>query len=1255
MIANQETCSSGLSLQEFISFGSLRADGERTQWHNLKRELAASNLNLNSEAVCILIIQATWQAGLGGDSILRESHSDLSNPTFCSEILIAVQGVLQSIKANWMSDNTLHTLIVVVLRILSLNVDSIIASKALKLILSLRSVALQWTNFLEIDLHEAEDPEQINKIQQRLLRAAILCKMTFDVDIKHIPRIMDTADDLRVWVICCMRVQRNCPQNDALLPNGLRLLLMRDLKVSHSLHRIVGQLIMGDQSVGLNLAVTEVWSSFRPRSRSWNALEFPNDRWLTMQTAESFGCAQLVLYNNLDGELLVDGSPIGRLPTSYICNDLYLRIFGSQVLHTLSADMPGMLYMSARDIGGYVVYFGMREGDLVIRTRKGSRILEIIPNHRFAGDLPRALVDDYVHWLDLSAREIEFRPLDRRWEYKPENWRLRYPSGSTPRLSQGDRMFVDVRSPTYAATMNVFKALEVLEYVHVTLIKGHRLEIALPRYDLHFFLNQDGHIESYEFCKIIDPDQSLGTFIGLSNRLVLSGIGKVARRQDRILIVPEGEVSIIQKGSHIQATISVTGSSVRIFHYQIDETLRRIQGDADTLGSIYKAYLHAITSYMLPDPFLERTGTEEALSTLKQQSLSFTEPCGIKAEKLLTKIAKLTPHRNYYPEHLKVMQQVSWHPQLSALTQHDEFLPKADQVISSGDCYLTFHPDSKATSKLYEGREAHLLARAQVRNSGHSNSEFGGTTTTCIHDMVYQTRDKLTQSESARKSFSIALLVKEWPEKCEVTNRVFHDLEEYGAVSGFGTKYDSTKSFSELLDLRFDCSWGPLHELCRASCRQNDLYRLLFLFATIAYGPRIKSLTTLRTLLAFAFIPDLQASPVPSEYPYFELSVGWEFDENAIKKALKDNMNAYIGTGRKKNRVKWRAECDKHSEACNAELKYVFELYKRQWPCALPQTPSHSIASNIQWTEAGPAISALFFVWTANGAYRQYLHQVQVVLDRHFRRSPEQDYPTETRILSEDVSRVARLNEPLPSLLALLSVVAPVLPSVPTIRIYERSRQIAEKNGRLRSLVAALQLEGRGSDRQVVRRQYRDELLASYDAFSEHKEYVTPDRSPCSILETVHHYLQANDHVHEVLQRIRNVLYPGDSIAKLLQIADLWPRLTIRSLLALLSTKAALTLNKPRRDCLLFLGESMTNLQRARRLVLASEKDEVADFCNEIENQGHQNWHTGDWPDWLLMEIEGDFLIRPTQLKVALEMIKPSSWSNSLIQLNMGT
>ena len=89
-------------------------------------------------------------------------------------------------------------------------------------------------------------------------------------------------------------------------------------------------------------------------------------------------------------------------------------------------------------------------------------------------------------------------------------------------------------------------------------------------------------------------------------------------------------------------------------------------------------------------------------------------------------------------------------------------------------------------------------------------------------------------------------------------------------------------------------------------------------------------------------------------------------------------------------------------------------------------------------------------------------------------------------------------------------------------------------------------------------------------------------------------------------------------------------------------------------DCLLELGKAVTQHQRARRLVLAAESGKLSNFLFEAENTGCMGWDAKDYPDWLLIEIQNDFLIRQIQARVAQQMIAPNNLSNTLTQLNMG-
>lgn len=1254
VIASQETCSKSLSLHEFLSFGSMRADGERVQWRNIKRELAASNLSLNTEAVCTLVTQVAWQASSAGTSVLRNAHLDLQDPSFCEELLETVSRLLESIKANWKSDDAMLLLITVVLRVLSLSSDNNVSSMAVDLLGEMRLATENWTDVLGSFLHGTIEPKQILKLQQRLLKAALLCKMTFDVDDQYIQRMMSSAEDLKIWAKSSMHVHDNLPGEEAMLSRDLRRLLLRDRKLSHAIHRVVRMLIVHHNCNGLELAIAQQWSGFQPVPSSWTAFESPNDRWLCTNTASSPDRrAQQVHFNMLEGELLVDGRPLGRLPTDYIRDELYLRLFGVQILNVFSSDMESMLYMTSQEVGGYLIYFGKRGKNTVIRARKGSQVLELIPQHYFINDLPSAMVEEYFHWLDVARQEIEFRPVNQPWRSSLDNWCLLYQPRSISVLTQRDRKLIDVRSRTFGEILRIFGALETVENVHVTLSGSERLEVALPRYDLNFFLNHDGEFECRELCRVVDSNQSVGTLIGLQSRLVLSGVQKLAKKHDRILLIPEGDVSGSRKGSHVEYVISVRGPRIRLFQYPIDATLRRLQGGGDVYGTIYKAYLHAITSHTLPDPFTERTGTEEALVYLRQRSLGFTMPPDEKTISLLIMLSRLTPRRKYYPDGLKVMQRVKWDNTLSMIAQHDEFLPLADRIITSGNSYIVFYPGSQPVETLYNKRDLHLLERAKIRNSCFRSSDFGGDVDARSHDSEYEARDCPACPSRGQKSFEIGSLVRDWPTKLEVSIDLDGDLRSLGRVSGFGARYDPSRPIFDLLNVQLSTSWAPLLQLCQETSPTLNTYSLLFLFSIIAYGRAITSLEALRTLLAFAFVPRLRNTPVLPPDSYINLNIGINIDEDVLRGTIMNNMSCYNGPGRRRYKAQWNAENKKHQDQSKEECKAVLRSYMAQWPTGDPVAPSRRLSTKLDWSTATHEISALFHVWTTNGKFRTYLNQIQPILNETYKKLALPIYDAEDWHLFENQQYTFHAPV-IPSLAELMCGVSPAMPSKPEVLTVPRNSATSQKNDRLRGLIAAIKSSEGGSNQHSIRKQYRDDLLASYDAFTSSKEQITPKELPRALTYTIMHRITCESEVLQALDRIYDCLRAKSQGSTLLELSGLWPRYTIRSLLANLSSRSLKRVSEPWRHCLIALAESITVLQRARRLLLAGERNDLSTFGVEIENEGHQGWQTSRWPDWLLIEIEGDFLIRSVQARVALEMIRPSSSESSLVQLNMG-
>lgn len=90
------------------------------------------------------------------------------------------------------------------------------------------------------------------------------------------------------------------------------------------------------------------------------------------------------------------------------------------------------------------------------------------------------------------------------------------------------------------------------------------------------------------------------------------------------------------------------------------------------------------------------------------------------------------------------------------------------------------------------------------------------------------------------------------------------------------------------------------------------------------------------------------------------------------------------------------------------------------------------------------------------------------------------------------------------------------------------------------------------------------------------------------------------------------------------------------------------------REGLVSSGVLITTLQRLLRIKDALLKYDKRALFEEWQNAGHENWDPSDIPDWLLLEVDSDILIRREQIDVAHAIISPSSGSNSVLQMNMG-
>ena len=260
--------------------------------------------------------------------------------------------------------------------------------------------------------------------------------------------------------------------------------------------------------------------------------------------------------------------------------------------------------------------------------------LVLIPSSQLRGDLPPALIDGHVHWLNLSTKSIEIRPLDQIWQESSEYWRIDCASGQY-RVCRGNETLVDVRSPTWAMLSRCFEHLNVRssdEYkdLIITTSPTHsvsvpRLYVTLPRYSLSFFVNDMEELESRDFEHMVyDEDQHVGALFGLNNMLVLRPTQTLVPRTliPRRVLVPNGEL-IMHEDHQVQINTPNGHSDPPapdgpLYHiYTVDTELGCLMGNGSLASTEFLARLYAMTSCHRPDPLTGKTGAQAALDLLQ--------------------------------------------------------------------------------------------------------------------------------------------------------------------------------------------------------------------------------------------------------------------------------------------------------------------------------------------------------------------------------------------------------------------------------------------------------------------------------------------------------------------------------------------------------------------------------------------------------------------------------------------------------------
>ncbi|KAK0928635.1 hypothetical protein LTR48_002507 [Friedmanniomyces endolithicus] len=147
-----------------------------------------------------------------------------------------------------------------------------------------------------------------------------------------------------------------------------------------------------------------------------------SDHWLTTSTKTGVsGVTLRVHFNTLDGELLVNGLPLGQPPRKYEEHASYRTLFGHSAIEVLPSAVPGMQFTAKSRFSGHQLQFGMgtrpavAANDLLVQATQHEKRYEFLPPDLFRNIFPAAFVEEHVHWYGLDDGVVHFRPSKDLW------------------------------------------------------------------------------------------------------------------------------------------------------------------------------------------------------------------------------------------------------------------------------------------------------------------------------------------------------------------------------------------------------------------------------------------------------------------------------------------------------------------------------------------------------------------------------------------------------------------------------------------------------------------------------------------------------------------------------------------------------------------------------------------------------------------------------------------------------------------------
>ncbi|KGQ08818.1 hypothetical protein BBAD15_g5854 [Beauveria bassiana D1-5] len=1271
VISEQSMCPEHLSLEEFKAMAALPC-GYRVQWLNILTQLHMPTVDFANHDVLLILLQIRGQVGPPDGTVYRAGHRFIIREDFTLACVDGLGGALDKVRENWESYHAVSGYIALTSKLLSFATKAEAPRRCLQFLEECRSVVSSWMTLLQDKVKQSETESTRAEFLDNTLQVAQICIETFDVDEIYLQTILGSVNHAAVLLeasITAHDVSRGV--------EGRRLISrLRCDRILFKAFRFLKDEIIEKSSPCLDLALQQTWSAY-PGGATWKAASPPYGHWMiTAIPAAETNLLLHIQFNLLTGELLVNGNPLSRLPAQYEQHSMYADLFGKTTLEVLPADFPGMSLSSKKSYHGYTLFFGMTDQaspDLLLVARSGTQIYDLVPSRVFANNLPHYFANRYIHWYNRSSQTVEFR--DKQDPWKPltsQNWIMTSSEQGWVLERQEQHILLGMESSTVRYLAELLKPVENKDYIHASFDKiTEQITVELPRLQLDFFAETGASkLCSRQFRGMyVDSDQGIGTLVGLESKLILRN-----ENNRRKVLIPDGEPTWSRaSANHVRVSIP-HGTSKKAHAYEVDTRLQRLVDNGSMQSKLAICFLHALTSYCLPDELTGKTGTEQALSILRSASLRSFDHLKDDDILKLTKIARLSPTRQYYPKNLQCMENIEWDTRLSFLSQDNALHSLVKEIFEEARDIKVFYPaESNELPRLDHVNDA-LGERCSIRAASFQVDGFGGENHTTSQDAVYRSRDTMHHSGLSTKAFQIAkMIVRDGANLVEtvdpaLVSKLWSSLSSVacGSIGDLSTRdicYDSQwLQDQETLLQKF---WCQLHRLLLASSSPLNQFQVMMCLCTMGFSSTAK-LQLIQCIAAFFKAPIIFNVEIPSASQYW-LTEGYDAKRSEIEAGARahvvsfDKSPEYDWTRNENEtdtefleRRRIAFECSQ-KKAVDAFVEHVHQ----QWISRRPEAPSDN-SSHLDSSNSMARVFQVWDKWYQNHLFYQYLLGLKEKLD------------SLTVVAARPLSELAagrsvlrpQMQKSLISVRAMFAFSVPSMPRLEQTELDVCQLSTAHVSASPRLPLLLERLRETCSSEHPSQRIYVEELERSLNALKQvqpPQALMIEGKELRDVLANHCHNCQAN------VDRVRTAL--ETAITKGLQLSlyerpsgltdEEWqivatfmaPRTSCSVLLDNLVRGQWDLLSEEWKDSLVMFGVAVTKLQRAERLLQAKSS---SDLVKELLNVGHTNWKPKDSPESLLLEIESGILIREVQEHIASEMRSPAAEKNAVMQLNMG-